>query len=370
MLIKKIFYRELVDNAMKILIVMVFILPMTELFKLLEDGGTSGIPTQTLLAFVLYGTIASFPMILTISCFLTIVITINRYCKDHEFVIWLSSGVSPFMWLKLVTQFAIPICVLCAISTIYITPWATNKKDEYAEYLSKQKTNIMITPGIFRENSSGKDVFYLDHYSLVTGYAKYIFIQYTRDDDVVYNVTAMEGKIDNADGITSVTLKNANRYQTSNGNNDNYGRFDIKFDELQAKIKQDYNPLKLVDRGVNTFSLSHLINVINNKHNKDAQAELSWRLSIAIMMFVMMFLAVPISIQVGRIQSNFVFILPPIIYAIYNQIILTLNGYINQGITHSMIVVQMIHIGLILIGLLLTYYKTYPKGYWFSRNKK
>jgi lipopolysaccharide export system permease protein len=100
----------------------------------------------------------------------------------------------------------------------------------------------------------------------------------------------------------------------------------------------------------------------SNEGNTNARAELSWRISIALMIFVMTFIVVPISMQFGRIQGHLVFIVPPIIYAIYNNLILTLNSYVNQGRLPSMLFVQAIHILLIVVAILLTYYKTYPKG--------
>ncbi|MFO0320794.1 MAG: LptF/LptG family permease, partial [Neisseriaceae bacterium] len=254
----------------------------------------------------------------------------------------------------------------------YITPWATGKRIQYTEFLSKQQTNIFSpAPGVFRENDSGRNVFYLDHYSLVTGYAKDIFIQYIDSGGLTYNITSTEGKIENKDGLTSLTLKNGHRYQISSKDDDKYSRMDMSFEELTATIKQNYNPSTLQNNSIDTSSVQHLVTTINKATNPNAaKAELSWRISVAVMMFVMTFLSVPMSIQTGRVQGNFVFILPPLIYAIYNNAILTLNGYVGQGVISSIFIVQLVHIIIILIGILLTYFKTYPKGYFFSKSRK
>ncbi|MBP9742489.1 MAG: LptF/LptG family permease, partial [Burkholderiales bacterium] len=241
MLVKKVFYRELVSNASKIFTVLVFILPVTELFKLLDQAASGNIPTVTLLTMMIYGTIASFPMILTIACFLTIVITINRYCKDHEFAIWLASGLSPFYWLRQVAIFSFPMALICAISSMYVTPWATNKSQNYAEFLSKQQTNMIISPGIFKEDGGG--VFYLEHYSLNPGIAEKIFIQYTENNEspATYNITAENGRIDNDNGIFGITLINGNRYDLIGGKDT---RMVLHFDEFKASVKQQYTPLE------------------------------------------------------------------------------------------------------------------------------
>lgn len=362
MLIKKIFYRELVSNATKIFIVLVAILPVTELFKLLNQAASGSIPTVTLVTLMIYGTIASFPMILTIACFLTVVITINRYCKDQEFAIWLASGISPFYWLRQVTYFIIPMTIICAISTMYITPWATSKSEDYANYLSKQQATVMISPGVFKENGSGDQVFYLEKYSIASSFAQNIFIQYIERNGAAYTITALAGNIETNKGISSIILKDGHRYDLTT-NEDNI--LQLNFGEFKASIKQDYTPRDKNNVGISTSTVTQLI----TKNNNNARAELSWRISIAAMMFVMALLAVPISIQVGRVQNNLVFILPPIIYAIYENSILTINGYINSGALSSMLYVFIVHFVMIIIAIVLTYRKAYPKGYFRSKNK-
>lgn len=364
MLVKKVFYRELVSNASKIFTVLVFILPVTELFKLLDQAASGNIPTVTLLTMMIYGTIASFPMILTIACFLTVVITINRYCKDHEFAIWLASGLSPFYWLRQISVFSLPMAIICAISSMYVTPWATNKSQEYAHFLSKQQANMIISPGIFKEDSTGKQVFYLEHYTLNPNLATRIFLQYTEETESpsTYNITAEGGRIDNDNGIFGISLLKGNLYELASSKDT---RMVLHFDEFRASVKQQYTPTDKEKIEMSTATIRQLITDPSTR----AKSELSWRISIAAMMFVMCFIAVPISIQTGRVQNNLIFVLPPIIYAIYENFILTLNGYINDG-KIPMAVVFLIHIMMICVALGLTYAKTFPKGYLFSKNKK
>lgn len=362
MLVKKIFYRELVNNAIKIFIVLVAILPITELFKLLNQAASGSIPTVTLITMMVYGTIASFPMILTIACFLTVVITINRYCKDQEFCIWLAAGISPFYWLVQVTYFIIPMTIICGISTMYITPWATAKSEEYANYLAKKQSALLISPGVFKENGSGEQVFYLEKYSITPSYAQNIFVQYVEQDGSPYNITAKAGRIETNDGISSIILKDGHRYDLANSSEN---ILQLNFTEFRASIKQDYKPRNKLDVGISTSTIWQLL----QKNNNNARAELSWRISIAAMMFVMALLAVPISIQVGRVQNNLVFIMPPIIYAIYENLILTVNGYINSGAWSSTAYVGLVHVIMVIIAVVLTYIKTFPSGYFRSNNK-
>lgn len=362
MLVKKIFYRELVSTASKIFIVLVCILPLTELFKLLDQAASGKIPTITLFTMMLYGTIASFPMILTIATFLTITITINRYCKDHEFAIWAASGLSPFHWLKLVAYFSLPLTIICAVSSMYITPWATAKSENYANYLSKEQANMFLAPGLFRETGDGNQVFYIEHYTLLPSLARKIFIQYVDTENKTYNITAKAGKINNNDGIMSVLLENGHRYEL-NSTADN--QMVLNFKEFKASEEEKYTAEDMKKLGINSSTIVQLYKN-NDPHDK---AELSWRISIAAMMFAMSLLVVPVSIQIGRVQNNLIFIFPPIFYALYENSILTFNGYLVGGEIPSMFYVLVVHLIMIIIAVVMTYFKTFPKGYWFSKNK-
>ena len=366
MLIKKIFYHELVNNAFKILTVLIFILPLTELFKILERESGSNAPLNSIISAMSYATLASFPMVLTIACFTSVVVTINRYSKDLELSIWLSSGISPFFWLKSIILFSLPFFLICGISSLFITPWATSKLQVYTDYLTKEQASSFIVPGIFKEMGNSQ-VLYIDRYSLNSRSAKDIFFQYTNQQGIEYNITASDGKMEMDNGIVSLILTNGHRYQINGLEQDKY-IVNLLFDELKVSIQQKYTPPKLDENNISILNLSQLIKKVN-QNNNSAKAELSWRISIAIMMFVMTIISVPISIQIGRIQSNLIFIVPPLIYAIYNNLILTLNSYINQNKITSILSIQSIHFLLIIITFIMTYLKTYPKNYFKNKLK-
>ena len=365
MLIKNVFYRELVANAARILIVLVIILPITELFKLLDQASSGHIPKVTLFTLTLYGTLASFPMILNIATFLSIVITFNRYSKDHELAIWLSCGISPFRWLKQTAIFVTPLAITCGVCSMLITPWAVRQSNQYANFLAKQSATMALTEGIFRESPDNKDVYYIEKFSLNNGYAKNIFLKYQDESNISYNITANEGKVSNNQGMIKLTLFNGNRYQLDNYESGNI--LLMSFKTFTATLKQAYDPER--DRAqLNTqsYPTRDLIRLYAEPHNR---GELSWRVSIMIMTFVMGLIAVPLSMQTSRVQNSLVFIFPPIIYGVYQNIIMTINAQINDDKIYSAFWTMPVHLLIIAVAIALTYVKTKPNGYFRSKNK-
>jgi lipopolysaccharide export system permease protein len=366
MLLKNIFFRELVANASKILVVLIIILPVTELFKLLNQAASGHIPTVTLFTFMLYGTLASFPMILNIASFLAIVITVNRYSKDHELSIWLSSGISPFKWLKLTAWFVAPLALICGLCSMVITPWAVQQSNQYAKFLVKQAAPIALSQGVFKEAKDSQDVYYIEKYSLESGNAQNLFLQYTDESNTTYNINAKAGILNEDHGILSFTLYNGTRNQLNNFSDNRIML--MQFATFKATLKQSYDPQRdKIQLNSQSYSTLDLIRQYNDEaHNR---GELSWRLSIMIMTFVMGLIALPLSMQTSRVQGSLVFIFPPIIYGVYQNIIMTINAQINDNKLFSAFWTMPVHMCLILVALGLTYYKSKPNGYFLSKNK-
>lgn len=365
MLLKNVFYKELVANAARILTVLVIILPITELFKLLDQAASGHIPTVTLFTFMLYGTLASFPMILNIASFLAIVITMNRYSKDHELAIWLASGISPFKWLRLTAWFVAPLAITCGMCSMLITPWAVRQSNQYANFLTKQAAPMALSQGLFKESRDSKDVYYIEKYSIENGYAHGLFLQYTDESNTSYNINAAEGRITNHEGMMGLTLYNGTRNQLSNFESSNI--LTMKFATFTATLKQAYDPERdKIQLNSQSYSTLDLIKRYDEAHNR---GELSWRVSIMIMTFVMGLIAVPLSMQTSRVQGSLVFIFPPIIYGVYQNIIMTVNAQINDDKIYSAFWTMPVHLLLIAFAVGLTYYKSKPNGYFRSKNK-
>jgi lipopolysaccharide export system permease protein len=358
MLIKNLFLQELISNSARIFIILICILPLTEVFGLIDQVLTGSVPTITIITLMLFGTLSSLPMILTISSFLAVVITINRYCKDYEFIIWLSSAVSPWYWLKQILFFCLPLAIICGVCTLYITPWASKKSSQYTQFLLSQEINKVIVPGLFKENNDGHQVFYIESYSLNNGNAKNIFINYNdyeaNNNHLVtkHLITAKSGIIYNNNGIFKIILDSGSQYNISYNHNNNV----LTFKNFIITLKRQYAPNNHTD--ISSVNFTELL----SNNTVAAKSELSWRISTVIMLVVMCIIALPISINIGRVQSNFTFILPPAIYALYQNLILSINGYIHDG-KIGIMVIFVVHTIILLLAIAFIYLKTFPKGY-------
>lgn len=361
MLAKKIYYKELSTNATKVIIILILILPLQEFMARVGTTAAGSMPITTLLTITLFGTISSFPEILTIACILAIVITLNRYSKENEFIVWMASGVSPFYFLRQTFYFIIPFAVICGLCTTVINPWANVKTKTYSDFILKQEANALISSGVFRENEENNQIYFIDKYDLKKGILEKVFVKNISQSGIMSTITGLNGKISNDNGVFTITLLNGNYNQVFNMNQSKYS---FHFDKLIAKNKQLYKS-ELKNEELEGLTFVDLL----KRNSVYATSEINWRTTNALLVIILGLLLVPLSIQIGRVQGSLVFIFPAIFFVIYQNLIFTVNGLINQGVAGLSLMFG-IHFLVISIGLLLTYLKTYPKGYLMSKNKK
>ena len=78
--------------------------------------------------------------------FATILVVLTRIWRDHEMVVWLSSGLSLGDWVWPVMRFTLPLAALIAGVTLFIGPWADQRSQDYAEQIKRREEVSAISP--------------------------------------------------------------------------------------------------------------------------------------------------------------------------------------------------------------------------------
>ena len=70
------------------------------LIRVLGQAAGGKIPSDAVLAFLGFFAINALPVLLSLTLFITILLTLTRSYRDSEMVIWFSSGLSLAAWLR------------------------------------------------------------------------------------------------------------------------------------------------------------------------------------------------------------------------------------------------------------------------------
>jgi len=311
--------REMLVTASYALAGLAAIVVVTLVARIFGRAAIGDISTEAVLPFLGFGLFHMMPVLLSLAMFMGIFLTLNRYWRDSEMVVWLSSGLSHMGWLRPVLLFALPVCLLIALFSLVLLPWAAQKRVAYESYLSNRDDSSNLSPGLFVEAANGKKVYFVETSDNLDNRVRNIFIrseQHGRTGIVV----AREGKhVAMENGDPFLVLENGHRYEGTPGTPNyrviEFERYAFRLEPSIAKPRSD----KARERSTLTL-LSH--------PTPDNQAEWSWRLGYPISALILALLAIPLSFVNPRAGRSLNILFAVLIYAVYNNLIGLSEGWI------------------------------------------
>ena len=311
--------REMLVTASYALAGLAAIVVATLVARIFGRAAVGDISTEAVLPFLGFGLFHMMPVLLSLAMFMGIFLTLNRYWRDSEMVVWLSSGLSHAGWLRPVLLFALPACLLIALFSMVLLPWAAQKRVAYESYLSNRDDASNLAPGLFVEAANGKKVYFVEASNGLDNRVRNIFIrseQHGRTGIVV----ASEGRhVTMANGDPFLVLENGRRYEgvpgTQNYRLIEFERYAFRLEPSIAKPRLD----KARERPTSTLL---------SQPTPDNQAEWSWRLGYPISALILALLAIPLSFVNPRAGRSLNILFAILIYAVYNNLIGLSEGWI------------------------------------------
>src|SRR5690349_4078470 len=134
----------------------------TQLIRLLGRAAGGQVPSDAVIAFLGFFALGALPVLLSLTMFIAVLMTLTRGWRDSEMVIWFSSGLSLTAWLRPVLIFALPQIALIGTLSLVISPWAAQMATEYARRLDTRDDVSRVTPGVFGETGNKDRVWFVE----------------------------------------------------------------------------------------------------------------------------------------------------------------------------------------------------------------
>src|SRR3954462_7863205 len=157
--------REFAGLAGAVFMTLFAIALTTRLIRLLGQAAGGRIPSDAVIAFLGFFALGTLPVLLSLTMFISVLMTLTRSWRDSEMVIWFGSGLSLTAWLKPVMIFALPQIAVIAALSMFISPWAAQMGAQYATRLDARDDVSRGTPGVFGETSNRERVFFVESVS-------------------------------------------------------------------------------------------------------------------------------------------------------------------------------------------------------------
>ena len=317
-----------------------------------QESVERGIPLQELMPLVSFNMIRDVSLILSLSLFLAIILTISQLYKNSEAVVMNSLGLSDKHFIVFIQPIVLLSFVIIFFLTIYAVPWANQQKNIMEEETKNASEFSFITEGEFEIFKQGDIVFYASESKFLDTVGEQnmeeIFI-YAIDDGNPVIVLASEAKkyIDSESKSIYLRLKDGVRYQGIPGNENinilNFDLYDLEIvsGELQKSIV-NYTKIE----GKSTLDLI-------KEGGRYANAELQWRLSQPITVLILSVIGVFLGKASPRGGKGVNLLIGVIVFMLYYNGLLVAKSAIELGQMDPIIGLWGVHLLMVLLLLLL-----------------
>mgnify|MGYP000851772613 CR=1 FL=1 len=336
--------RELTQNAVAVFVALFAILLTTQLIRLLGQAAGGKLASEAVIALLGFGAINYLPIVLSLSLFMAVLLTLSRAYRDSEMVVWFSSGLPLTAWINPVMRFALPLVVGIAVLSLLLSPWALSKSAEYRKRMDDRDDISRVSPGAFQESSLADRVFFVEAVSGDEGRVRNIFIstvQHGRQGVML----AAQGHTEAApNGDRFLVLENGRRYEGIPGTPE-YRVMEFSKYAVRIETKESRG---LVETPKNRPVWGLLLD-----RTTANLGELLWRVGIPLAALNLALLAILLSFvnpRGGR-TNNLVFAL--LTYMIYSNLISVSQAWVTQGKMRFEVGVWAVHLAMFVILLLL-----------------
>ena len=340
--------REFANNGLLLFAVLLGIIVISQLIRFLGEAVSGRLAVDGVLAMLGFSAMNYLPVLLSISLFLSILLTLSRSYRDSEMVVWFGSGIGLIRWIRPVLVYALPVVSLIALLSLVLSPWALHKADEYKHGLESRDDVTAATPGTFRESKQADRVYFVDNAELGSNRVGNIFVQ-SEQNGKLGTMMAKQGLQETRpNGDRFLVLLKGTRYEGVPGRRDyrlvEFDRYAVRIDSVPAKqMLPNLNAMSTVELWSNptTWNLS----------------QLEWRIGLPISAAILALLAIPLSYVNPRAGRSLNLVVALVLYMVYTNMISVTNSWVGTGKISPALGLWVIHSVMLAVVVMLFYWR-------------
>ena len=353
-LLAKYFTLSVVSTFLAIFFIIGLIVFGNQFVLTVQESIERGIPIQELMPIIGFNMIRDVPLILALSLFLAIIVSLSQFYKSSEAIVMNSIGLGSKHFWYFFQPFVLSIFVLALLLTLYIVPSVKNQKNIMEEETKNSSEFSFITEGEFEQFKDGEIVFYASDSKVASQELEQnmeeVFIySYSKGDPVVILASEATKYSNSKTKSIYLRLKDGVRYQgIPSGSKKNILEFELYDLEIVSGEVQDLASVPTLIEGMGSIALFL-------QGDRKAAAELQWRLSQPISILILSIIAVILGKTSPRNAKGVNLLIGVVVFILYNNGLLVIKKAIESGELNPFIGFLGGHF-LILIVLLLAYH--------------
>jgi lipopolysaccharide export system permease protein len=350
MIFHKALVREFSNTALATFLVLLGITLTMQFVKLLGQAALGLITSTGVLALLGLASMNFLPILLSLTTFIAVLMTLTRSYRDSEMVVWFASGMSLTQWIRPVLTFALPLATLIALLSLVLSPWAVSRSEELRRLMDNRDDVSVVVPGVFRESNRAERVYFVESVSGSENMVANVFVSSNQHQKLGVMV-ARHGYQETAEnGDRFLVLINGRRYEGAPGTPEyrlyEFERYAMRVETNEA---QERTP---TTKTAATYDLMM-------DSSARSLAELSWRVGLPISAVILALLAIPLSFVNPRAGRSMNLVLALLLYMTYSNVLSIIQAWISQSRV-SFSVGLGVHLVMLAVLALLLYLRVKP----------
>ena len=358
MIFRRSIVAELTSTASAVFTVLFSIVFSVGLVRILGQAAGGRVDNQAVFELLALTGLTWLPIILTLTLFVSVLMTMTRAYRDSEMVVWFTSGRSLMAWIGPVLRFAWPIIVSIALLALFVTPWSISQIEESRQRFEQRDDVSRVAPGRFIESSGANRVFFVESVDILDGQVRNVFVSMLSGGREAL-IVAAKGMIEVAkNGDRFLVLEQGRRYEGTPGKLEyrtmEFDRYAIR---LESRADQPIG-----ERRAKTLALLQLL----SDPTPLSLGEIMWRLGLPVVALMVTLLAIPLAYVNPRVGRSFNLIVAVLLFAVYLNVFNTVQAYVQQGRLSFGIGVWVVHAAALALVLALFMRRVYMQ-HWLPR---
>ena len=346
MIFRRVLLRELTTTALAVVSILLAITVTTQMVRLFGQAASGVVATESVLAFLGFSVINYLPVLLSLTLFIAVIMTLTRNYRDSEMTVWFTSGLSLTAWIRPVLYFSVPIVFAITLLSLVLSPWSVRKSEEFQRQMDSRDEVSTVAPGVFKESSHADRVYFVESFADAGDSVRNIFMQSMEHQKLGVMVAKRGFQTQMANGDRFLVLLNGRRYEGTAGQPDykivQFERYSMRIEPYETKLN-----------GPSPKSLSST--ALLRQPSSSNMAEWVWRVGLPVSALLLSILAIPLSFVNPRAGRSLNLILALMVYMIYSNLISISQAWVAQGKLSPIEGLWGVHVGMLLLLALLFY---------------
>jgi len=344
--------REMLKSQLAILFILLLIFFCQKLVRILGAAVDGEIPTNLVLTLLGLGVPEMAQLILPLSLFLAILMTLGRLYTESEITVMHACGLGKSVLVKAAMILMLFTALVAAVNVGWMGPWSSRYQSEVMQNAKANPGAAALAAGQFQQSGDGQSVLFIENVK-GNNFGNVFLAQLrpkgnARPSVVVADHGHMEQR---KDGSQVVTLDSGTRFEGTALLRD----FRITdFKNYQAIVGHQTATLDPNDSEQMSFG------ELWHSDKPDFRSELHWRLTLVFSVLIMALMVVPLSVVNPR-QGRVLSMLPAmLLYLVFFLLQSSLRSSGNKGRLDPALWMWGVNLGYLALAVLLNAWDTVP----------